>query len=326
MYNVYHILMMETCQAAMDTQNCMRCLLPKYDQKYCYYHSFQTNRLDYPEHLDAFREVCSKQPNFTKCLIVPKRIPKVPTKYVHKKLDSKYLENHLEVQLYLYLQEKKENNLENLLGPAFPDITRIENDTDPISLDIIWEKDRVDPNKRIPKINPYFIFSYENKNVLRGLTIFSLHQLSRFSSSNSQYLQIPEKDKNRAQKVLDIYLNMINFSQSYEYYAEMYVSQIIQKLRINNIYLEEDWLLNINKMSKLEDICRYSKIYLKQNLKIKAFEKFKNYKNDRFRLRIYIFHEWLRILSDNPPILVYWIFVKVFKMFSEEINRKYSNY
>lgn len=171
--------------------------------------------------------------------------------------------NMLEVKMLIMLNDEDMfEKISGLLGPAFDDITKSEDQNDPVTMDTFWTIK--DGKKVVVFGNKYHIFSYyDSKNKIRSLTVFSLYDMFESNDFTHPITQerIPDEDISRGKKLIELYQNNLNLfsnasigEKTPEFKIHSRITKLFAQFHIHSIFFEEKWLLNINDIKKLTQI------------------------------------------------------------------------
>lgn len=336
-----------------------RCLMSaKPNEKYCSIHLLQSRIVDYREIEECYvnEDTCGKSteennPIYATLVhkkvhdrIVGDKISESPKK--KKKLDDSYqdCENDLETKLLILVNDENYELVPDLIGPVFDDITLSDDRYDPISMDEFWCQS--ENGKRIPgNISKYYLFSYyDEQKKLRCLTVFTMNNLLK--DSNDQIVHpntmevIPNDVIERAKKLINLYQDRLNLfdatygEQTPEQILKNRMSQLFAMFHCHSIYLEEDWLLNINTVTSLKKIIDETRGFVSNNIKsIKPHMKSHNLFNtnktkDIFKLKEYIVSQWFELikLADNPDNQIpIWIIAAGLSVVVPDVKTKFPS-
>lgn len=255
--------------------------------------------------------------------------------------------------LILANDDEYTDKISKLVGPAFNDITSVEDEQDPITYDKFWE---INNGKKIPtNINKYYLFSYiDSKDKIRCLTIFTIHDMINDDNYVHPHTmeQIPTTDIKRAKELIKFYQTKIGLfkedetNHSPEYKLTNKLSKLFKRFHMHSIYFEEKWLMNIQDIYKLEKIIKETEKIANANFKqinpnltnFKIFTGRKKKalkKNDTegieielLELKEYIVGEWEKLIdaanNSNNQIPI-WILASGLSVVVPEIKQKYPD-
>jgi hypothetical protein len=149
--------------------------------------------------------------------------------------------------------------LKKLTGPVYENITKSDDNLDPITQDVFWENNK----QKIGNIDTLFLFSYlDSQNFIRCFHILSLrdmfdediytHPITGEKINNEIILLAKEKinfmEKNRLIERKNKNNDILN-----EQKIKFKILDVFQKMSYFNIYMEEDWFidLDLNSCHKL---------------------------------------------------------------------------
>lgn len=352
-----------------------RCLMrAKNGEKYCPMHLCQKNIINYknsdiPDTIsDKFIEskkiinpiirkinLDNPQPIQTVADYQKNDIPKSQTVLHEHKISTitntyQKNEDELEIKLLILVNEYSDK-LSELIGPVFHDITLSEDAQDPITYDEFW---CIQNGKKVPSIvNKYYLFSYKDKSgKIRCLTVFSLYNMMKENRMIHPVTMevIPRKAVERAKKLIDLYdtkVGLFNKDDSIlspEFKLRNRIAKLFKQFHIHNIYLEENWLLDLNDADNLYKIIKETERLVLNNLNtinpnLHGFAVFqrekpnskkmaKISKDDILELKEYIVEEWEKIIqaADNPQNQIpIWIIASGLSFAVPEVKQKYPN-
>jgi hypothetical protein len=279
-------------------------------------------------------------------------------------------EDELEIKLLILANDDEySNTIANLIGPVFNDITLSEDEQDSVTFDEIW---KMENGIKIPAaVNKYYLFSYiDSKGKIRCMTIFTIYSL--INENNLEHPttmeKIPDADIKRAKKLIDLYQTKLDLfkdddsKMSPEFKLRNRLTKLFKQFHIHSIYLEENWLFNINDKNKLYKIIKETEKLVSNNVKIinpslhgfKIFQKTEpkkyaprkgknnkpskgyhqskvdddDYNNDIFELHEYIVDQWEKLIqaADNPQNqLPIWILASGLSFVVPEVKQKYPD-
>lgn len=345
----------------------LRCLMKtKNNEKYCRMHMIQQNIIDYipiSEQEDQEKTVIEENNTIIKkmCLnnqkgsttVVAINRPIIFSEQKINTIENLHQENEdeLEIKLLILINDDQIcNEIRNLIGPVFDDVTISEDDQDSVTLDIIWTSGL--NGKRIPaKINKFYLFSYlDTKGKVRCLTIFTIYDMIQNNNLIHPIIMepIPENDINRAKKLINIYSQKIDLfnkrnseNLSSEFELKNRITRLFKKFEINSIYFETSWVTSLTSIRSLKkissetdkmfkDSIMYINKEMSRSLTHPKYLKILNLKpasNSVIDYQNWLAEKWEKIMeiSEDPknqtPI---WIIAKVLSMFVPEVVQKYQ--
>lgn len=269
-------------------------------------------------------------------------------------------EDDLEIKLLILVNDDQNTNIADLIGPVFKDITKSEDQEDPVTLDAFWT---LNNNTKVPSsINKYYLFSYiDSKQKIRCLTVFTIYNMI----NNNHFIhpitmeEIPEKDIKRAKKLINLYSTKLglfrNLDESLlspEFKLKNRITKLFKKFHEHSIFFEESWLMDINNKTNLYKIITETEKFVSNNIKsinpgltgFKVFQKKANKKQSRkgkekysdddedddslISLKEYIVTEWERLIQaadSNQNQIPIWIIASGLSFVVPEIKQKYPN-
>lgn len=264
-------------------------------------------------------------------------------------------EDDLEIKLLILANDDEYcDKISELIGPVFKDVTLSEDEQDPVTLDSIWT---IKNGIKIPAaVNKYYLFSYrDSKDKIRCLTIFTIFNM--FQDNN--YIHpvtseaIPEKDVERAKELIDLYQTKIGLfkeqdesNMSPEFKLKNRLTRLFKQFHIHSIYLEENWLINIDSQDKLFKIIKETeklvsnniksinpdlhgfKVFQKKELPKKMYNKNKTSTETIMSLQEYIVDEWEKLIdaADTPQNQIpIWILASGLSFAVPEVKQKYPD-
>lgn len=345
----------------------------KFGHKYCPMHMLKKNVIDYDRKCKEiekesikknfefdknrkrynnvpFNPIISRKPinNVTKndesekikcCNYIPLEYQKDAIKYFDQMINDE-LKTKL---LILMNNEEYHKKIPNLIGPVFDDITKSDDNQDPITFDIIWTELN---GIRIPSstINRYFLFSYvDSQNRVRCFTIFTIYNMIKNNNLVHPITMepIPKDDIDRARQLVDMYRTKIGIFNNDELHISSEsklrnrLTKLFKQLNMCNVYLEENWFLTLEDRNKLLTIINETRNLISNNIKhnnnsqhLSFFEKksFDNY--SILQLKEYIVGEWEKmiIITNNMHnVFIVWIIISGLAYVIPEIRKKYPN-
>lgn len=318
-------------------------------QKYCPMHALQTNVVDYccddsivTESIKTSIPIINpiiKNKIIKKKVrveVIKKRAPApVPAKktltakpnYVEQKVETieenhKENEEDLQVKLLILVNDYAYfDKIQELIGPVFDDVTISEDEEDIITMDPFWEM-RDGVKCPINTISKYYLFSYtDSANKIRCLTIFTIKEMidKKELVHPLTMEQIPEDAIERANKLIDIYQSKLkifttNNDSSPEYILKQRLIKFVEQFHVHSIYIDENWLLDINDASKLYTVIKETGLLIANNDFKKIFSNKKIFCDSKYNksnrdpnvtlleIKSYIVDEWDRIIkiTDDP--------------------------
>lgn len=266
-------------------------------------------------------------------------------------IENLYKENEEELEIkLLILVNEYSDKISDLIGPVFQDITLAEDAEDPITYDEFWTiKNGI---KTASNVNKYYLFSYyDNNNKIRCFTVFTLYNIIQENKPFHPVTMenIPEKDINRAKELIELYdtkvglFNSNDSNLSPEFKLKNRLNKLFKQFHIHNIYLEENWLLDVKNEDDLYKIIKETEKLVSNNLKIinpnlhgfSIFQKKKFYKGKKntsneilFELKEYIVSEWERLIqaAANPQNQIpIWIIISGLSFIVPAVKEKYPD-
>lgn len=272
---------------------------------------------------------------------------------------NKENEDDLEIKLLILVNDTHYDNIAELIGPVFNDITQSEDEYDPITYDKIWTYNQ---GVKIPaSVNKYYLFSYQDsKNRVRCLTIFTIYDMIKNGNTVHPITMepIPEKDIERANRLIDLYKTKIGLFKetselSEEFKLKNRLTKLFKQFQIHNIYFEEKWLLDLDNIDAFYKIITETGKLVYNNIKninptMKEFkifrerkksvhfktknkspnDKYSMGKEDKFDLQEYIVGEWEKLIeaTNNPQNqLPIWIIALGLSNVIPEVKQKYPD-
>jgi hypothetical protein len=180
--------------------------------------------------------------------------------FINKK--SKYDEVMIMTKMLILDNETDtKNEIEQLLGPAFPDPTVSVDEIDPVTFDDIWYE-TINGKRVCPNYNPHINFSYTNANGnIKIINIFTLHNMYTNNVWNHPLTSeaLNEDDVIRAKKLIEVYENKLNMfvsniSYSLEYKLKIRTDKLFAKYNQRNIPVDSKYILNINDCHIIKSI------------------------------------------------------------------------
>jgi hypothetical protein len=180
---------------------------------------------------------------------------------IQKTLQSNEEEQQVKL-LILVNDEEHAETIEKLIGPVFQDITKSEDEYDPVTMEPIWinENGKREPS---PEINKYFLFSYTDSNgKIRCMSLFSIYDLIEAGNPAHPLTSepIPEEDIKRATELIELYKDNVGLftgSVSYaspEFKLKNRISRLFKKFHTHSIFFEEKWLMDLSNENDLNKI------------------------------------------------------------------------
>ena len=281
-------------------------------------------------------------------------------------IENSYKENEEELAIKLLILVNDDeycDKISELIGPVFHDITLSEDDQDPVTYDLIWE---LKNGVRVPaSVNKYYLFSYQDSTgKIRCLTIFTLYNMIQDNNfiHPTTMEEISVKDITRAKELIDLFQTKIGLfkdcedNSSPEFKLRNRIIKLFKQFHIHSIFLEENWLMNLNDTTKLwKIITETEKLYStntniinpalkqfpklfqkKQNTNCKVNSKGKGYSkaykkdtsNEIFDLQEYIVGEWeelIKIAANAQNQFPIWILAAGLSFGIPEVKQKYPD-
>ncbi|XWV25259.1 hypothetical protein QJ856_gp0512 [Tupanvirus deep ocean] len=269
-------------------------------------------------------------------------------------------EDELEIKLLILANDEEYCDvISKLIGPVFDDITLSEDEQDPVTFDEIWTmKDGI---KTAASVNKYYLFSYkDSKDKIRCLTIFTIYSMINENNLIHPVTmeEIPEKDVKRAKKLIDLYQTKLGLFKeddsnlSPEFKLRNRLTKLFKQFHVHSIYLEENWLLNLDDKSKLYKIIKETEKLVSNNIKtinptlhgfkvfqkkepVKKYNKGSKLPNPKiddddniFNLQEYIVGEWEKLIqaADTPQNQIpIWILASGLSFVVPEVKQKYPD-
>ena len=349
------------------------------DHKYCAIHLSQTKIVDYipmyNEHDldDDFRQIDMVNNDIIKKVDIDQKIvmdksstltqvnvksnPNIKLNTIdtlHEQKEStvnqnyKETEDDLEIKLLILINNEYGDKIATLVGPVFNDVTLSEDDIDPVTFDPIWT---IENGIRVPaSINKYYLFSYlDCQNKVRCLTIFTVYNMILDNNPIHPKTgeQIPYDDIVRAKELINFYQEKIQLfsnddTSSPEYKLKNKIINLFKKFHNHNIYFEDSWILNLDKITDLQKIISETKKLVFSNLrsinpilsKTDLFDKYATNKfkcnnyDDLFEIKSYIVDEWAKLINladNNENQLPVWILAAGLSTVVPDIKQKYPS-
>lgn len=343
----------------------------KYGNKYCPIHMLEKNIIDYNQEHEKME--CGILKKNSKSEKENKKIfnPIIVKKSIKHSLDSmdydtKNIKNNNPVSLEYnvdiieHISQKNNDELQikllilinddeyhdkvaRLIGVVFDDVTKSDDNQDPVTFDVIWtEKD----NQKIPaSINKYFLFSYiDSQNKVRCFTIFTIYNMLKNNNMVHPITKepIPSTDVDRAKQLVDIYRSKLGLFKeidehlSPESKLRNRLSRLFKMFHEYDIYLEEDWLLNLENKNELLKIIHETRVLILNNIdhinpvlqNLVNLQEEKIVEKSIFHLKEYIVEEWEKMISvanNTDNNLHIWIIISSLSCIVPEIKKKYPN-
>lgn len=244
-------------------------------------------------------------------------------------------------KLMILINEKNDlDEIENLIGPVFHDITLSDDEFDPITLDQFFV---VKNNKKIPcDFSKYLLFSYnDSNNKIRCMTIFSIRSIIKTDNKihPMTYQKIPDDVINRAKKLIEIYTNKLDLFgdliSSIPILLKDRLDNLFKKFETFSIYFESQWIFNIDT-SDIHKIIIAMKNSINHN--IRAINKYIT-KSSLFEKKFppdtpknimidYLVDEWAVLFDMRSPEnnqMPIWIIGGELRNYVPEISQKYPH-
>lgn len=308
------------------------CLLKtKNNNKYCALHMLNKNNIDFKESNKKPIIKLNKKKKAEDCLVKKENIQGSLVEIKKENKLTKYIEDNdslLDMKL-LILQNENIDELSNLIGPIFYDLTLSDDDIEPITYDAIWI---LKDNVKIPgSINKYFLFSYlDSKNKIKCLSIFSIYDMYLLNKYVHPITleEIPEEAINRCKKLIKLYISKINLFEK-EITPELKIknnlNSLFNKFHIHSIFFEENWIINITKENDVIKIIKETHKLIKNNLtvNIKLSDDLNKDLND---LKLLLIDEWNQLFQSDPRNQTsIWIIGASMYSVIPEVKTKYPN-
>lgn len=336
-YLSYHIILkkMNTCQAVLFEDTTKKCPYVKHDNSiFCAIHSrFENVQIfRYPESNDDYTiEKIKTCTNMVSSLMKPD--DRNEEECIIENDVNSIIDNNIMIKTLLLKKYTSYDENNDIRGPACGDVTRIDNQEDPINYEQFWT---IVDGKKIALIDPNLVFSYYDDDVIRGLHVLTIKLLFDMDP-----IKDPNTGKSFSKDVSLRAKRLINMlTKSFDFFSiddekltimklDAFALQFFKKFHTFSIYISNKWLRDIKNIDNLTVVLnRFDKL-VKQNLKVKDIpEMNKDYDEDYLLENI---HNMIKLMSfvydkvvDMKQTLA-WIIVESLAQVSPDVYKKYPD-
>lgn len=291
------------------------------------------HKFDFEKKLNRQKNIADSKPKTTDNIIEEEQVDNV---IAATNEDNNTLETKL---LILSNDDEYADILPTLLGPGFSDITKSDEQFDPVTYDEFWSSDPNNPEIRVPGTHSkYYTFSYLDDN--NKIIMFSIYTIySIITSGKYQHpvttKNLPEEAIQRATQLIDIYKNKLGLfaeddnNNTLEFQLKKRINNLFMKFHKYSIYLEDKWLLQISSVSNLEKIAKDTqKLFLHNKGNIQSDNIFtQKLSADLLEAKKYIVGQWEiidSVFGDNNQLPA-WIIAGGMMAEVPEIKEKYPS-
>ena len=309
-------------------------------QKYCLLHQKKMNVIDYVDVID-YNNI-EKSPNNEKIsyhnifhsfdladkkIIPDKKIiaEKKTTKKIIKEesvnnviVEAQNDNDSLDIKLLILSNDHEYvDKLPKLIGPSFDDITKSDEQYDPVTYDEFWIEN--ENGIRIPgSLSKYYTFSYfDQNNKLITFSIYTLNSIIESGTENGKFIhpvtkvEIPSDAIIRAKELVDLYKNklglLIDDESLYtpEFKLKKKMNNLFMKFHVHSIYMEGKWLIDIYDINSLQKIIKNTRDIVSNNKDLfggKSSDIFESCnKTNILEVKEYIVSQWDKIITTSDP-------------------------